>query len=267
MIKVSMVVPVYNEVKLLPQFIKEVGWVDELIFVDGGAYGSSTDGTLDIIKDYKYITGTYGIAGIWDKNEQINAGIELATKDLIIYTPVDYTFSKSLDVTNINLDETPLIFVQDYQLWLDQEHIRKDHISTRLWGIAAYMRPHFHGVLQFLYKDEVTSTYLSDVNCYHLGWIRPFAEQIEKHKRNIKNGLWGDLGLKIMNRGFRAMEAWCIYHALNYPKISSYKYQNRLNISVMSYLDGIKEFMNEYEHKNHEEFYLGVMRYVPHDLI
>jgi hypothetical protein len=35
----------------------------------------------------------------------------------------------------------------------------------------------------------------------------------------------------------------------------------------MSYMDGVDEYIKEYETKHKEEFYVGIMRNVPHDLL
>ena len=60
--KISMIMPVYNEAKILPTHLWLADTLDEIILVDGSPFGPSTDETAEVVSKFpnvKRIEGTY----------------------------------------------------------------------------------------------------------------------------------------------------------------------------------------------------------------
>ena len=273
--RLSIITPIYNEEKLLPRYLSSVwDYADELIIVDGSPFGASTDRSREIIESYsdpnvKYITGTFGMAGIWDKSAQINKGIQKSSGTHILVLSADTYIDGKLDI--VGMDNFPLIYFDYRHFWLDTHSLRFEngYISTLGVIIIKELKPYCKdGKIIPRVQDTLLSedrTFIPAI-VYHCGWIRSFREQVEKHIRNIKMGGWDEKGLKLMQKGERALESWALYHILHY-KESSYLPCGNVVPFEMNYLDGVDEYIKEYEAKYKEEFYVGLMRNVPHDLI
>lgn len=97
---VSVIIPVYNEFRTLPQVLDRVfaarlpeGCTKEVIIVDDG----STDGTSGLLKDYEGLTVYHQSALNSGKGRAIRIGLEIAKGDIAIiqdgdleYDPGDY---------------------------------------------------------------------------------------------------------------------------------------------------------------------------------
>ena len=81
--KVSIIIPTYNEEKTLPGLLRSLEPIKEkaeILFVDGG----SSDGTLGLIPDaYRLIRGPKGRA------KQMNLGAEMSTGDVLFFLHCD----------------------------------------------------------------------------------------------------------------------------------------------------------------------------------
>lgn len=272
----SVITPVYNEEKLLPRFIESVSLItDDIVFVDGSPFGVSSDNSAEIIQDYgyTYLSGTYGRAGIWDKDQQINEGIRNSKKDNLLILSVDshvilddYEFGYAW----YEIEFGELITYYEYrQFWIDTHNLRHENGNVATLGMILnkQLNPKYIDH-KLTYRGEILpeECKLARMTVYHCGWIRPFADQVQKHIRNVEVGGWGERGQKLLQRGDRALESWAIHHVLNY-KQSSYIPCSKIVDFEMSYMDGISEFISQYEQKYKEEFYVGLTRTVPHDLI
>lgn len=285
--RVSMVVPVCNEEFLLPIFLDGViDVVDEVVIVDGGVQGKSIDGTAGIISAYgkeklKYVDTKVNFvldSGGWDRASQVNLGIEKATGDIIIHSSVDVVF-RGLEklVSEMAAGEEQIYRIPSVQFWLDTRHVRLDGGSahkTDLFAVAVdchptYSESGFGPTEEKGCKPAIV--WSVDSTRYHLGWIRPFARQVRKHIHNIKTGAWGETGEKVVALGEEAIEAWAIHHILRYGNgdFAPILRVNGIPDSVrnMKCTDGLDRYIEQYQQRAGQDFYLGIMSAIPPELI
>lgn len=271
----AMIVPVYNEEKLLPEFIENVmDYVDSLIFIDGSSYGVSSDRSAEIIKsheDVTYISGTYGLLnGIWDKKHQVSDALAKANTDYVWLSSVDVLYSGLESIKGALESEPDVIYGNMIEFWLDVKHIRvAEGIVVKLYPMICRKQYAKHYLLgDKIDTDELAKIYLANTMAYHYGWIRPFELQVVKHTRNVLSGGWGDKGFRIIQKGGRALESWAIYHVLKYRELEHIpSIVNVPGWQDMSCFDGLEDFSNKYKSKYKEDFYTGVMTTVPHEFM
>lgn len=122
MYKISIVVPCYYEEKSLPFFYKEISRVSkrmsnvefEMIFVNDG----STDGTLDIMKEYAYVDKRVKYISLsrnFGKESALYAGLENSTGDYVA-------------VMDADLQDPPELLEQMYDALTNGEY---DCVATR----------------------------------------------------------------------------------------------------------------------------------------
>ena len=87
----------------------------------------------------------------------------------------------------------------------------------------------------------------------HLGWIRPFREQVEKHVRHVKQRRWGEMGDELLkDETGRQVRSWAISHVLGYPQIPYVDYigthcEGFDSVDGMKYNQGYEKVLQEFE--------------------
>lgn len=261
---ITAVIPVYNEELIIADCLKHiVDFVDNIVLVDGSPDGNSTDETKALAtelagKKLKYLT--YNGGKIWRLKDQIKHGISQAGKGSIMQISTDMIIIGLDELDSID-SEDAIYFCRRVEFWNDIYHAKEIVRWPMLIPVSMY--------------DKVLTSKPQEIDClpvinYHLGWLRPFEDQISKHTRNIIAGGWKDLGQKLMALGDDVIEAWAIHHILGY---SNHKYTEiTVHREISKFSDwspktGIKQYIQEYEKRHEMEFYTSIMQLVPPELI
>ena len=243
--------------------------MDEIIVIDGSAKGPSTDRTAEIVKSFekvKYLSGTYQTrSNAWDIAAQRNHGINEATGDIILFVSADmlfYDFEYFNDI--IRKDEDgKVFFCPTIEFWGDVNHIRlyEQVKSLSILGgvneavaISKDLQPIAgeHGTLEVVTPKAKEQVLIVNTIKYHLGWIRPFRAQVDKHIRHVEQGRWGDIGAKLLQGPQQKLEQWAFLHVLSYKQNPSVELKFDMDeewesIKDMNYLEGQNEALKEYE--------------------
>jgi glycosyltransferase involved in cell wall biosynthesis len=279
--KVSAILPVYNEENLLPHVLSNISsYMDEIVIIDGSERGPSTDNTKSILDKYgdqiKYVSGTYKtMDGAWDMTAQRNEGINKASGDIYVFLSADMLF-KNLDDFRQLLDEDTqhsLFFVSTVEFWLDISRIRlysgDDNSSScasnilEVVAVDKRMKPYYDRYAMKINKIKSSDKMVVPHTFkFHLGWIRPFHEQINKHVGHVRQHRWGDEGEMLLRGNESDMTQWAIRHVLSYPKQPSIAYRGNFPdemepLKDMVYNEGYEVIMKEYESKHGSFFRSG----------
>lgn len=265
---VSVVMPIYNEANLLPLSLENLTDVDEIICVDGSPNGLSTDNSKFIIEQHgaKYIP--YESNKGYSRQLQLQLGYKEVQNDFVMIISADMLISnlKTIIDSDMDIDQ---IWCYQLEFWLNKENIR---ITDKAFHPICLIQ-HRDDVdkMKVSYHKEIRQIYYPHVFRYHLGWIRDFKSQVEKHISHIKLGLWSELGKEIMTHGDQGIEAWAIHHVLKY-RTSSYArchFNDPIieKIPAMTYRDGFDIYKEDFEKRYTTEFYTGIMNFIPTSLL
>ena len=89
---------------------------------------------------------------------------------------------------------------------------------------------------------------------YHLGWIRPFKQQVDKHIRHVNERRWGEHGDRLLKGAKVELELWAVVHVLGYNQIPSVPIEVKLpqemeSFADMRYTAGSERVFDEFEKK------------------
>lgn len=279
-----MLLPVYNEDRFLQYSLDvPIKFVDEIIIVDGGPLGVSTDKTTNIIDEFdskypnkiQYLSGTFVLDdGVWDESAQRNLGLSKVSGNILmphcgdmIYT--NEGMSKMVDAIR-RFPEKKIIYCLFIEFWLNQQRIRLygGHAMEEWFPVPAISDIPFVSIdIINEYKDgphlilkEYENNdflFITDAFRYHYGWISGFDKQIAKHVRNITMGAWGEYGESIKIKGDKAIVTWAINHVLNYPNEScGFDYSGHIPLNLtLSYLDNYDKTIEFYENQYGQDFW------------
>ncbi|KKN62400.1 hypothetical protein LCGC14_0511960 [marine sediment metagenome] len=287
--KLSMLLPIYNESQFLTQNLTTVlPFVDEAIIVDGSPFGPSNDGTDKIIETFKeeypgkieYLKGTFELEeGVWDESAQRNLGLTKVSGDFLMPHCGDMIYDID-DIAQMRnslekYSDRKIFFCFFLEFFCDTEHLRlyQDKSHFNAWFPCPVIGdiPIFSMDLDPIYQDgpqlkikQVKSSdfvYVHRAVRHHYGWVSPFRKQVEKHIRNVKLRQWGEIGDELLAQGEEVICAWAFRHVLSYESMDCKFPFTGNQPAIMkekkrSYLEGYDEVIKEYEDKFGEEFYL-----------
>jgi hypothetical protein len=284
MAKLSAIMCVYNEEKLIPLVLANIkDHVDEIVIVDGSADGVSTDKTAEIAKacdKVVYKSGTYNtIDGAWDVGIQRNTGINAAKGDYLMFVSADMFFL-NIELLRMAVDagRSKIMFCSTIEFWLDTKNVRlysadSDPLTVpspilEPIIISKELHPRYEGS-PHISLDGATMqqrAVIPQTTKFHLGWIRPFRQQVDKHIRHVRQHRWGEHGEKLLSGSQAELPQWSIRHVLGYVNIPSIDFYGTLpnemasitdmygtlpnemaSITDMKYNDGVEEVTREFE--------------------
>ena len=271
--KISAVMTVYNEEKLLPGLLANISpHVDEIVAIDGSPDGPSTDGTLAILEEAEnvtYASDTYKtMKGGWDMARQRNDAINLATGDIYMFLSADMLFLRLGQLRGaVEQDRSKIFFCNTLEFWEDANKLRLYSADCDVLTVPSPIIETlavdrcFHpfweesGRLNLDGAEITDRTMLAGTLKFHLGWIRPFGKQVAKHVRNVKQGRWGEFGEGLMAGGERKLEQWGIQEAMGYEGIPSIGFSGELPpemelVDGMKYNAGVEAVLEAYEEKH-----------------
>jgi glycosyltransferase involved in cell wall biosynthesis len=261
----SVVMPVYNEADILPYSLSAIcNSVDEFVIVDGGVRGPSTDNTREVAEKIcgdrlKYITGVFSESNLWDRRGQVHAGLDVVTSDMVMLLSADMLITSSERLRDVIDRNTPsAVYCSYVEFWLSVNYVRTPKLHNpgrRDLGLTTFLLVQESAAYDFdsaiMLGADIITLSLEVVN-HHLGWIRPFERQVQKHKRHVQEGHWGELGKRLLNSEPEVLDAWAIEHVLMYPNAPYVRYAAGdasipIALSEMSYADGSEEVIGAFE--------------------
>jgi glycosyltransferase involved in cell wall biosynthesis len=282
--KISMLLPVYNEGRLLRRSLENtMRYVDEAIIVDGSPWGASTDETADIIDDFdrlypgkiNYSSGRFVLpSGAWDESAHRNLALSKVTGNILmphcgdmIYT--NEGMARMVDAVDRFRDKK-VYYCLFIEFWKDTEQIRLygghameawypvpaiSDIPMMSMDIVEKYQDGPHLVIKELQQPDYL--FVPGAFRYHYGWILGFDTQVAKHIRNMSMGAWGEHGEAIVASGEAGIAKWAINHVLGYAKEPcGFDYSGELPFPErISYLDRYDETIAFYESKYGEGFW------------
>ena len=247
-------------------------YVDEIVVIDGSPEGPSTDSTAEIAQAHEkvvYRAGKFDMMdGAWDMAKQRNTGISTATGDTIMILSADMLFT-NLGIFREAVDSGlyKIYFCPVIEFWLD---IKQQRLYTGDGDALTVQSP----ILEPIAIDRTLNPYcetdgklnlegatvrqrvvLSQTTKFHLGWIRPFRQQVAKHIRHVKQHRWGDQGERLLRGAERGLEQWAMLHVLGYNSIPAINYMGILpeqmnGLKDMRYDDGAQEMTDDFESRH-----------------
>ena len=279
--RISAIMPIYNEEEILKACLDNLmPYVDELVVIDGGPFGESTDKSKDIVMSYKnviYQSGTFKtIPGAWDITTQKNIAVTEATGDVFLLISADMAY-QNLDVFRTIIEDNPdikIFYCPTIEFWLNTKHIRLyeplGNLSipsgiNQAFAIDKTLQPIFgeHGKLDIINAKPTEHLLVMNMVKYHFGWIRSFPQQVNKHIRHVRQGAWGEKGKELLNSTEQKLEQWAILHVLSYTQVPNIVVNVDLPESFggfmnMTYTKNQEDVINSYKKKYGSSPFRGV---------
>lgn len=193
MAKVSAIIPIYNDSQFINLCLSSIiDSVEEVIFVDGGQFGSSIDDPESQVdkkfpkEKIKFVYGTFiDKEGKWDRKSQLHKGYAEAVCDYLMPISVDMVLNnaeKLLDIPE-KYDE---VWCNSFEFWMDGNNLRVENGNPTKLVCLCCRKDQIDTNKDF--GNKTTKIFLPNTSRYHFGWIRPFQQQVAKHIRHIKEG-------------------------------------------------------------------------------
>lgn len=209
----------------------------------------------------------------WDR-ANISAYLPQISGDLVMSLSVDMLIDNSGGLRQaIDSVDVDMYLCKLYDLWVDASHVKKNSDNGEAGRyIPLICRPSVlsrkRSVNDLKPDDKL---YLTDVSVFHVGWLRPFQSQVQKHIRHVRAGAWKETGAQVLALGDKAVESWAVHHVMRYKNDPGLKIHLPVaigeDVNGVSYMQGFEEYVADYEKRHNEEFYAGLMYSIPTDLI
>lgn len=242
------------------------------MIVDGSPAGPSTDGTKEIAKSSDkvlYQSGKFAtLDGAWDMATQRNTGISAASGDVLFFVSADMYFANLEYLREIvDADQYKIIFSTTIEFWQDTKHLRLYSADTDVLTVPSnILQPIAIDASYAPYCEEDGTFHLDgaahneriimpQIIKYHLGWIRSFGEQVEKHMRHVKQHRWDEDGEKLLRGSERELEQWAIRHVLSYDSIPSIAFSGTLPAELEQHKamrsdDDVKSTLDDFQRRH-----------------
>lgn len=203
--KLSVIMPIYNEIHTLEEIIKRVentGLADEIVMVDDG----SKDGTRELVKKYQGKTGFQVI--LHEKNQgkgaAVKSGFAAATGDIFIIQDADLEYDP-----------------REYQKLLEPIHegIADVVYGSRFLGASRRVAMFWHMVankLLTLMTNILYDTILSDMETGYKVFKREVVEDMPIHAKRFE--FEPEFTAKILKRKYRIFEVPITFNPRDYAE-------------------------------------------------
>jgi len=199
--KISIIIPVFNEENSIAEVIEKVSQVSlpiqkEIIVIDDG----STDRTKEILKrlskDFNFALSFHQYNK--GKGGAIKTGIKLATGDLILIQDADLEY----DINDYPFLINPFL-ESGAEIVYGSRNLKKNDISS----IGFYLG----GRGLTLFFNILFRAHLTDINtCYKVFKSRIIKEEIELKENNFN--FCEEVSAKVVKRGYKIIEVPINYH-------------------------------------------------------
>ena len=204
--KLSVVIPVYNEARTIRELLAQVRAVPlekEILVVDDG----STDGTREILRD---LEGKDGVRVIYQPTNQgkgsaVSAGFRHATGDVVVIQDAD-------------LEYDPREYVK-LLAPIEEGHADVVYGSRFLGGGAHRVLYFWHSVgnrFLTLVSNMFTNVNLTDMETCFKMFRREVVESLTIESRRF--GIEPEITAKVARRGYRIYEVPISYHGRTYEE-------------------------------------------------
>lgn len=236
MCKVSVIIPVLNTVKYIRECVDSVinqTLSDlEIIIVDAG----STDGTLEILKEYADIDSRVILLQSEKKSMgfQYNIGMSRAQGEYIAFLESDdYWDLKMLENLCAIADKENVDYVKsDFDMFIDKE----DRVFLNYHILSGNYRKYLNSVI---FPCSIPSLMYRDVNMWNGIYRRSFIENNSIRENETPKAAFQDIGFVI--------QTFVLAQRAIYTDCESYKYRrDNINSSVYD-INGIRFVVQEFK--------------------
>lgn len=242
-IKVSVIVPVYNNEKFLKkcldsianQTLKEI----EIICVDDG----SSDGSLEILNEYKLKDERFKIISQVNSGAAIarNNGLKIVNGDFVAF--VDSDDWLELDALE-RLYDNAVSNGSDMVLFNSVEHQQDNKLKERIYIRDDNIKNHNYFTFNYRYKKNFV------MNGYLVIWSKLYRTSFLKDNdlQFTNHLIFNDVQFHIKSMLAAEKISYCPYILYNYLRINQPSLQNRIGLSKKSFvlldiMDEIKEYL------------------------
>lgn len=203
--KLSVIMPIFNEVKTLEEIIQRVrntGLADEIVLIDDG----STDGTRELVKNYQEEEGFSVILHSENqgKGAAVRSGFQAATGDVFLIQDADLEYDP-----------------REYKKLLEpiEEGLAEVVYGSRFLGASRRVAMFWHMIankLLTLMTNILYDTILTDMETGYKVFKREVVEDMPLHARRFE--FEPEFTAKILKRKYRIFEVPITFNPRDYQE-------------------------------------------------